>query len=197
MHNKYTFTKDWFTNNIPLWNNELTKYNTRPTKFLEVGSYEGRSAVWALENILSHPKSKIFCVDTFEHGTYKTFKHNTQYFTDKVTILKGKSRDMLKDPRILKEAFDIIYIDADRHSQNVLEDGVLCFALLKPGGLMIFDDYTSNKEHDNRCPKQAIDAFMDIYATDIRVLHTRWQVIIQKRVKPLPRKPCKSEFYSF
>lgn len=195
--NRYIFTKDWFTNNIPIWKKELTRFNTKPTKFLEIGTYEGRSAIWALENILSHPRSMIYCVDTFEHGTFPTFKKNIERFKDKVIVLKGKSQNMLKDPRVLKESFDIVYIDASRHSQNVLEDAVLCFPLIKPGGLIIFDDYTYSREHDNRCPKQGIDAFLNAYANDVRVLLTRWQVIAQKRVNPLPHKECKSEFYTY
>lgn len=196
--NKYHFTSDWFSNNIPLWKRELTRFNTKPIKFLEVGTWEGRSAIWALENVLSHPKSHITCVDTFEEpGTLKTFKQNITAFKDKVTILKGKSQDMLKTPGILEDKgkFDIIYIDADHHSKHRIEDAILCFPLLKPGGLMIFDDYTNNKAHDKRCPKPGIDAFLDIYADDLRVLHTKWQVIIQKRIRPYPKKPCRSEFY--
>lgn len=196
---KYTFTSDWFSNNIPLWQKELTKYNSKPTKFLEVGTYEGRSAVWALDNILTHPKSRITCVDTFETpGTLQTFKQNISIHKDKVTILKGKSQDMLKTPGILAEKgqFDIIYIDSDHHSKHVLEDAILCFPLLKLGGLMIFDDYTNNKYHDMSCPKPGIDAFLDAFAGDLRVLHTRWQVIVQKRIKPYHKKPCRSEFYS-
>jgi hypothetical protein len=36
-----------------------------PTKALEVGSFEGRSALWMLENLLTHPDSTLTVVDTF------------------------------------------------------------------------------------------------------------------------------------
>jgi predicted O-methyltransferase YrrM len=194
---KYTFSSDWFTNNIPIWEKELLKYKKKPIKFLEIGTYEGRSAIWALENILQHNDSHIFCVDTFQEGTFSTFKKNIYPFRDKVTILKGTSQKMLKLPVILKEKFDIIYIDADHHSSQVLESAILSFPLLKKGGLLIFDDYTYSKEHDNRCPKQGIDAFLNAYAEDIHVIYSKWQVIVKKRHLPRPRKPCKSEFYDY
>lgn len=194
---KYDFSSDWFTNNIPIWEKELSKYKKRPTKFLEIGTYEGRSAIWALENILLHPKSHIFCVDTFQEGTLPTFKRNIKNFRDKVTIMKGTSQHMLKHPLVLKEQFDIIYIDADHHASHVLEDAILAFPLLKKGGLLIFDDYTYSKEHDNRCPKQGIDAFLNAYAEDIHVIYSKWQVVLQKRPMSRPKKPCKSEFYDY
>lgn len=200
---EYHFTSDWFSNNISLWKKELSKYRMKPVKFLEVGTYEGRSAIWALNNILTHPRSHMTCIDTFEvPGTFSTLKKNIQRdpnIKDKVTIMKGKSQDMLKTPWILANTgkFDIIYIDADHHSKHRLEDAVLCFPLLKPGGLMIFDDYTNNKTHDKNCPKPGIDAFLDNYADELRVLHTNWQVIVQKRIKPLSTRPCRSEFYTF
>jgi hypothetical protein len=37
----------------------------RPVNFLELGSYEGRSTVWMLESLLTHPQSHITCVDPF------------------------------------------------------------------------------------------------------------------------------------
>jgi predicted O-methyltransferase YrrM len=194
---KYTFTSDWFSNNIPLWEKELAKYRGKPIKFLEIGTYEGRSAIWALENILTHPKSKIYCVDTFQEGTYDTYKKNISRFGDKVVTLKGKSVDMLKLPSVIRQQFDIVYIDSDSHSSQVLEDAVLVFPLIKDGGLLIFDDYTYSKHHDNRCPKQGIDAFLNAYAEYVHVVYTKWQVIVQKRKVPRPKQPCRSEFYDF
>lgn len=192
------YTEDWFSNNIELWKKHLLKLSKSPIKVLEIGTFEGRSAIWLLENILKHPDSRIYCVDQWsyksENKIYKTFLKNIEKYKNKVHILKGKSQDQVR--KITNVQFDFIYIDASRHSQNVLEDAILSFPLLKSDGIMIFDDYTNNKEHDINCPKKGIDAFIDIYAYDIKVLHTGWQVVIQKRKTPLKRRPCYSEFYS-
>jgi predicted O-methyltransferase YrrM len=196
-----TYTVDWFTNNLPLWTQLFKSYNKRPVNFLEIGTYEGRSAIWALDNILQHPESKITCVDNWKTpGTFQRFKTNISSnpaFKGKVSIFKGPARDSLKHPTILQQQYDVIYIDADLHSASVMEHAVLAFPLLKPGGLLIFDDYTYSMQRDNRCPKQAIDAFINAYAEDIRVITARWQVVIQKRKHPRARKPCRSEFYTF
>jgi predicted O-methyltransferase YrrM len=202
----FVFTQDWFTNNIPLWQKELARYKTKPIKMLEVGTYEGRSALWAVENILTHPKSQMYCVDSFpKPQIYNTFMANIKKYhmknphvrKDKIKVFKGLSRDMLKTSEMLNTKFDIIYIDADHRSESVLEDAVLAFPLLKSGGLLIFDDYTASKQHDNRCPKPAIDSFLNAYANDIRVLYTRWQVVVQKRLVPRAKPECHSEFYDY
>lgn len=197
----YTFTSDWFTNNLPLWQELFKGYQRKPVKWLEVGTYEGRSAIWSLNNVLNHPKSSITCVDSWKDRTiFQRFKKNIQAspeFQGKVRYIRGTSRDALKLPQVLKEQYDVVYIDADHHSSSVMENAVLAFPLVKPGGIMIFDDYTYSKHRDNRCPKQAVDAFINAYAEDVRVITARWQVVIQKHKHPRPKKPCRSEFYSF
>jgi predicted O-methyltransferase YrrM len=61
-----SYAADYFSQHIPLSARLLACYRVRPRlRFLEVGSYEGRSAVWLLSNILTHPTSRLYCVDTF------------------------------------------------------------------------------------------------------------------------------------
>ena len=195
-----SFTEDWFSGNIPSWKRQLERLRGKPVRFLEIGTFEGRSALWVLENILTHPDSKLYVIDHWKYTgeknkeVYKTFKKNIAPYSAKVQVLKGYSRDMLRG---LKEPnFDFIYIDANRHSQNVLEDAVMSFPLLIPKGLMILDDYTHNKEHDNMCPRPGIDSFVNTYNGELEVLHTGWQVVVRKRTRPLLRRPCYSELFT-
>ena len=193
------FTQDWFSNNTAKWSKTLKELAGKPNvKALEIGSYEGRSAVWLLQNVLSHPTSHITCVDNFDvnnsEAIQRRFLNNMSQFRRQYKLMIGSSSDMLKVPAILKQRFDIIYIDANHHARHVLEDAILSFAVLKPGGIMIFDDYTDNKEHDNNCPKPAINAFLEAYANEVQVLHIGWQVFLKKRKIPLRRKLCFSEY---
>lgn len=192
--NRMKFSVDWFSNNIPLWKKHLKKFKDKTTIALEVGSYEGRSASWLLENILTHNNSRIFCIDNFSEGTYNQYIANMVKYKNKVKTLVGNSSEMLKHMDILKHEFDIIYIDANHHSRHVLEDAILSFAVLKVGGILIFDDNTDSKEHDNTCPKPAINAFLNAYAGELKVLHTGWQVIIQKK-KYSKQRSCRSEMH--
>jgi hypothetical protein len=65
-----TFLYDWFSNNIPLWSKVLRKFKGKPNLlFLEIGCFEGKATLWLLENILTHPTSKIVVVDTFKDNS--------------------------------------------------------------------------------------------------------------------------------
>ena len=84
----YQFTKDWFnwapevwTQLIPLLSGEAGNRH-----FLEIGSFEGRSMVWIVENMMG-PGDWIDCVDTWQggeehveedmHTVEASFDHNT------------------------------------------------------------------------------------------------------------------------
>ena len=61
------FTHDWFSHNIPNWALWLADFKYKPgLRGLEIGSLEGRSAVWLLKNILTHETSSLDCCDLCE-----------------------------------------------------------------------------------------------------------------------------------
>jgi predicted O-methyltransferase YrrM len=188
----YIFTVDWFSSNIPIWSHYLKELKDKPNlHFLEIGSFQGRSTVWLLENILTNNTSTITCIDTFEgsiehaidfkndiKNLFDIFSHNISKFKNKVNIIKNKSQVALKQ---INEQYDFIYIDGDHKASSVIEDAILSFNLLKKGGIIIFDDYLwfgMKKFIDN--PKPAIDAFLEIYADKINVMYKNYQVIIEK-----------------
>lgn len=191
----YNFTTDWFSINIDNWTRWLGHLKGKPVNMLEIGSFQGRSAIWSLENILTHDDSKIYCCDTFEGGVEHTeehtnqmfdiFKNNVSRFGDKVVVLKGKSGDCLKANNFgidKKEFFDVIYIDGDHRSHGALEDAILAFPLLKKDGIMIFDDYMGGDIHSIQCCKIGIDAFMICYQPYVDVVQIGYQLCIKKRV---------------
>ena len=56
------FSSDWTSTNIPMWKEVLSPLQQRKNKILEIGSFEGRSAV-VFMNLL--PYSHITCIDPF------------------------------------------------------------------------------------------------------------------------------------
>jgi predicted O-methyltransferase YrrM len=142
-----------------------------------------------LEHILTDPTARLVGVDPFL-GPYKE-----RYFAnleksgaaDKVTTITGYSQiELRKLP--LEQPFDIIYIDGSHARGDVLEDAVLSYRLLKPGGLLIFDDYrwagcfaTGTTDAPTDLPKPAIDAFLECFGPDFEVKQNSYQIILQKR----------------
>ena len=140
----FKFQSDWFSKRIPDWEKFLEHQKGAPNlEYLEVGSFEGRSTVWILANILTHPTSRITCIDTFggsmEHGRMgldttvieDTFWHNIWVIKveNKVRVLKGKSQEVLR--RLPFDTYDFAYIDGSHVASDVLTDAVLTFPLIK------------------------------------------------------------------
>ena len=178
------FTTDWFTNHIKLWDVLLHKYkNKERLCFLEIGSYEGRSTLWMLENVLVHPTSKICCIDSFvQADTYNTFLSNTKKHKSKITLWKDYSYNVLLKLNAKHDRFDVIYIDGDHSAKGVMEDAVLSYPLLKKGGLMIFDDYQWGQAlPPSQRPEIAINAFIESYTDRMKIVYVGYQAILQKK----------------
>ena len=152
----------------------------RPLRALEVGSYEGRSAVWLLQNVLTHPESSLTCVDSWDDGEVQRRLRSNVAETGRgsqVVECLGDSAAVLKTVR---ESFDLIYIDGNHEARCVLTDAALCWTMLNPGGLLIFDDYSWNGPVEFP-PRHAIDAFLQLWMTQIEVVYKGYQVFVRRR----------------
>jgi predicted O-methyltransferase YrrM len=185
-NSKYDFATDYVRPHAATWTKYLEQIKSRPAHGLEIGSFEGRSALWFLENILTHSESTITCVDIFESDYEKFFDKNIAIsgLQSKVRKLKGDSRYVLRG--LEPKAFDFAYIDGSHVAMDVLTDAVLVWDLIKPGGVIIFDDYDwpgdrNRLEGPAKLAKIAVDAFLAVYAPYIDVIHRDYQIIIKKR----------------
>lgn len=197
------FTEDWFSHNIPVWSKLLAEHRGKPfLRYLEVGVFEGRSTCWLLEDILTGEDVHIECIDTFEgsmehdqagynfSSIRKRFEGNIQPWKDKVTLHVGCSSDILPS---LEGGYDFVYIDGSHQAKDVLFDAVICWRLVKPGGIVIFDDYEFNEYPEPWLnPKMAINTFLRCYTGWYQVLHVGYQVAVRKLgfySPPILRKP--------
>lgn len=178
---QYLFTEDqdWFSNNIPTFRKHLAPFRGRPCRALEIGSHEGRSALWLLDNILTHPEARLTAIDVKAHPN---FLENIRRCPGgrKLAFHHGASREVLR--RLPFDTFDFAYIDGWHGTVEVLEDAVLTWPLVKRGGLVAFDDYLWDDPVWNRYgrPGPAIDAFLNIYGQRLQKLEQGWQVWIRK-----------------
>jgi len=155
----------------PPWKDMLLHLRNKPyTSALDVGCSKGGLSKWMLENILTHPTSSLHCIDNYHahKDMFKDFQKNIQKFRYQVTLHDGYCEKILRDfPR--EHIFDIIFMNYALSS--VMEDAVLAYSLLKPGGIFVFQDYTE---------KQIVDAFLMVYKDTYKMLHKENQVLIQK-----------------
>lgn len=194
---KYQFTQDWFSWAPPVWEQLIPLLPNRQ-RFLEVGSFEGRSTVWIMENMMEDGGG-IVCIDTWGggeehtdedmHGVEERFDYNIAQAVS--TLLNRKVLGKFKqtstkalahmlDTKV--EPFDFIYIDGSHIAKDVLTDACMAWPLLKKGGVMVLDDYMWGDARDIlHRPKIAIDAFCNIFAEEIEVVHVAYQLVIRKK----------------
>jgi predicted O-methyltransferase YrrM len=177
------FSRDFTSAFETVWTEVLGHLADRPDIHgIEIGCFEGRTSCWFLENILTHSSSRLTCIDV---RFAPAFSGNVAAHIGRVEVMETPSRLALRDPRFAVNSIDFAYVDGNHTAPFVLEDAVLTFPLLKDGGIMVFDDYKlrSMLPHIPRTmPKLAIDAFLEIYASMLTVLHKDWQVVIRKKV---------------
>lgn len=172
---EYCFTHDWFTHNIANWRKHLKAQVGQEINALEVGSFEGMSACWLLDNLLTHPSAKLTCIDLYFQEFFDSNIAKTGA-AQKVTKLIGDSHQLL--PTLAAEAYDLIYIDGCRFASHVQQDALLAWKLLKPGGFIIFDAYKwADKNHPGQDTKIGVDAFLESVQSHIEVLHQGYQII--------------------
>lgn len=195
---EYWFSNRWFeTSARKAWDQLIPQI--KPARALEVGSYEGASACYLIDAIARESPLELHCIDTWEGGIEHKpggafaeadmksvegrFHYNVQLAIDAVpnavdlVVHKGPSDESLA--RLLaggkRNHFDFIYIDGSHQAPDVLADAVLAFRLLRVGGLLAFDDYLWSEKlpygkDPLRCPKPAIDAFVNLYFRRLNVL---------------------------
>lgn len=205
----YQFTNAWFASQAQAFFDQII-IGLSPRRVLEVGSYEGASACYLIDRLAARHELELHCVDHWrggiEHqrgGSAETdmrlvksrFDHNTKLATaaarHAVTLkIHHDSSDhalskLLSDGK--ENYFDFIYIDGSHEAPNVLTDAVLGFKLLKIGGLMAFDDYLWSEPLPQgidpiRCPKPAIDAFINLNVRKLTVGAPPFRQMLVKKI---------------
>ena len=143
----YKFTEEWFVDDGLQTLNDID--TDSELHILEIGSFEGKSTIWFLENLLKNNKSTITCVDPWENfsqdhnslnsysqeniewnlterKTKENFLHNIveSGLSDKVIIKQGRSNKVLPSLIMEQKKYDIIFIDGNHTAPYVLMDEI-------------------------------------------------------------------------
>ena len=184
------FTNNWFEISAKqIWDNLIPQI--KPTKILEIGSFEGASACYLIANCASKAPIEIHCIDTWEGGeehkrmvvvmtdVERRFLKNTKIAKERVPhrvdLVTHKGLSIICLAKLVAESFlgyfDLVYIDGSHLASDVLSDATLSFSLLRVGGTMIFDDYLWRGSQNDPLhgPKLAIDSFLNIYFQKMRI----------------------------
>jgi hypothetical protein len=164
---------NWFNRTaLANFQNYLTPYAGRPDlNFLQIGAFTGDASVWLMENVLTNSSSRLTDVDTWRgsdeaiHHEFdwsdveETYDKKIEPYKDRITKIKSDSVAFLKNERFF--SYDFIYIDGDHTALGAFADAVGAWPLLKPYGIMAFDDLQWESgisiEHE---PKKGINKFL-------------------------------------
>lgn len=184
---KYQFNyPDWFGGKILVWEKIIKELNDQKIDYLEIGSFEGRSAVFVseLKNINS-----IMCVDTFEGGdehssvdfkeVFNNLKNNLKKTPNQnYKIFKGKSNNFFVKN---SKKFNLIYIDGSHFYEDVKLDFENSLNYLKKGGVLICDDFLwfFYKDILNN-PLRAILECYEKNKNNLEIIFVNYQIIFKK-----------------
>lgn len=190
---------------MDFWNDDHYKnfemianhFKDKSPNILEIGTFEGRTSFWLLDNI---PNSKVTVIDP---DVGPKFGDNFNVWSQENDIERFKWKMDYSYPSLLEEfvygrKYDLIYVDGDHNASGLLEDAIMSWKILKNNGILLFDDYMMeirdpwfyicHKEFQTykkygltfHHPKEAIDVFLSIYKGQYQLYIDNYQVGVIK-----------------
>jgi len=182
---------DWFTGSYAqtAFETHLIPWAGHRMRAAQIGAYCGDASVWMLDNVLTHPESRLVDIDTWagsdevghadiDFSDVYSFYSERVGTDPRVEIFAGTS-DEFFDTR--PEPFDFIYIDGAHTPEQVLRDAVNADRYLTVGGMMAFDDYLWYEQgNPHNTPGVAIDAFLRCFEHRYMILAKDLQVWVRR-----------------
>ena len=193
IHQKYLQTKktttDYFSINTYYWDSIINK-NFKEFSYLEIGSFEGNSALYILKNFKT---KKVICIDVWDKfdnkdkdenlKTFERFNSNLNEFLGRFSFFKSTSDEYFKNNN---EKFDIIYIDGWHEASQVYKDINNSWDRLNLNGIIICDDYfygDINLNTSSNLPANAINQFLSEKKNNLEVVSVNnSQIFIIKKL---------------
>jgi predicted O-methyltransferase YrrM len=179
---KKIISNDYFSSSAFYFYNLLKKL-PKNFKYLEIGSYEGNSALYVSTNF---PNSNVTCVDLWQdveeykgkdfNIIEKNFDLNLKGLSN-INKIKSTSDDFFIKNTIM---YDFIYIDGNHKFDYVLRDCENAWRFLNDDGFLVCDDYIWDYYKDIKLnPCFAVNKFLEKNKVKI-LLVSNSQIFFQK-----------------
>jgi len=187
-HYYHSIGENWFT--YPGFYASVVREFESGSKFVEIGSWRGRSSCFLGVEIFNSGKSiELHCVDTWlgseEHqpggefpegyqilkddGLYKEFISNIQPIKDiikPIRLTSIEASSLYED-----ESLDFVFLDASHKYEDVKQDLVAWYPKVRKGGIFAGHDYPSWPE-----VVKAVDEFFpqkDFHSNELCWIHRK------------------------
>lgn len=199
LDDKYTLNKGWYdallnTDMVLCTREEAKDLRLDPEakrQIVEIGVYEGASSCFWSDFYMNHPESRLISIDPFtgseEHHADPenhrelseielTARGNIAKSANaaKIEVIKGCSWDVFPELNRRNNGerwIDLLYIDGAHDSTSVARDVTLYVPMVKPGGMIIFDDYG----HPD--VQRGVDMALNAFASMQFAIYTGWQLV--------------------
>lgn len=143
------FGEDWFT--YPNLYKSVVREATSGSKFVEIGSWKGKSSAFmAVEIANSNKNIEFYCVDTWQGSSeHKEFEHLDSLYDQFINNMKSleqhyksirknsiEAADQFED-----NSLDFVFIDASHEYEDVKKDIQTWLPKIKKGGILAGHDY--------------------------------------------------------
>jgi len=172
------FTRQWFhKQGLQPWSDHLLPRG-KISRYLEIGVWEGASIHWAVENLLLPDGMAIGLDNWATHAGYKNAApRNVDHYKTRLAAAKKMAFSNLSpwmsgNPGPVVELVetdsfsglvqffhkgsewvgttDIAYVDGNHYADYALTDMMLCWRLLRTGGVLVVDDLHQNSSRRRR-----------------------------------------------
>jgi len=179
--------------NIPGWcdfeklYSEVVKYAPPNAKFVEVGSFLGKSACFMAIELIGRNKTDVefYCVDNWNgvpnvydpteqykgDVLYKQFTENIKPVKDYIKVLSMSSIEASK--QFDDNYLDFVFIDAGHEYEEVKSDIDAWYPKLKKSGIIAGHDYTDEFPGVIK----AVNEFCKKHNLSKKILETSWIII--------------------
>ena len=155
--------------------------------FLEIGSFEGNSAMFMAKNFKD---AQVDCIDNwvgteeYQNLKFSDLEKNFDYNVDEfknIKKFKMLSDDFFKNNNSF---YDVIYVDGYHKGYQVFKDFINSWKILNNNGVIIFDDYIWQFFKDIRDnPCFVINKYLAEISNEVRILKvSNSQLFIQKKL---------------
>tara|TARA_B100000795_G_scaffold25438_1_gene16931 strand:+ start:168 stop:860 length:693 start_codon:yes stop_codon:yes gene_type:complete len=182
------FSEKWFLNNFEVFHHYLPKNINANFSYLEIGSYEGLSA---LNILFSYKNSKVTAIDLWGKSNINSESINVNF--NEVEGKFNKNLEGYEYSKIKKDSvvalreilkknifFDIIYIDGSHNGEDILCDAIESYKLLNSEGIIIFDDVVNVNKNISIQSYIGFEKFCEIYKKKIEVLYLKNIAVVKK-----------------
>jgi len=177
-HCSLVFSQEpWFLSHINDWLRQLEPYMHKIEHGLEIGCMEGMSTIWTAEHLLS-PTGRLLVNDIIFRENFLA-NVGQAGIRDRLDLRQGSSEQVL--PTLRPSDFDFAYVDGDHKPDAVFRDAVNALVLVKPGSVIILDDYGKQNEKT----ATGLDLFLRLFGRNVEIIDKRYQLVLRRLNEPI------------